>query len=122
MTTLRSRYCGVSERTEFRMITITQSDISASGGVLAALADKSCECVRAVLKSGWKATPPEILESLERIIVHTEPHLDEYFAELLFRSCLPREKQQCEFIEQSVFSATNDLGCQHLLRAEGGGA
>lgn len=96
------------------MITITQSDISASGGVLAALADKSCECVRAVLKSECKAPPQQILESLERIIVHTEPHLDEYFAELLFRSCLPREKQQCEFIEQSVFSATNDLGCQLL--------
>jgi hypothetical protein len=96
------------------MITITQSDVAASGGVLAALADKSCECIRRVLKSGWKEPPQDVLGSLERIIVHTEPHLDEYFAELLFRSCLPREKQKCEFIEQSVFSATNDLGCQHL--------
>jgi hypothetical protein len=96
------------------MIAITQSDISGSGGVLAALADKSCECVRGVLKSGWKEPPQEVVGSLDRIIVHTEPHLDEYFAELLFRSCLPRDKQQCEFIEQSVFSATNDLGCQHL--------
>jgi len=96
------------------MITITQADVSASGGVLSALADKSCERVRAVLKSASREQPQEVLDSLERIIVHTEPHLDEYFAELLFRSCLPPEKQRCEFIEQSVFSATNDLGCQHL--------
>ena len=96
------------------MTTIANSDILASGGVLAALADKSCENFQRVLKSGCNKQSAKIVDALQRIIVHTEPHLDEYFAELLFRACLPRDKWQCEFIEQSVFSATNDHGCQHL--------
>lgn len=93
---------------------ITQSEISNAGGVLAALADKSTEAVRRILTPHFARPDPALVDRLQRIIVHTDPHLDEYFAELIFRACLPQEKWQCEFLEQAIFSATNDLGCQHL--------
>jgi hypothetical protein len=96
------------------MITLSETDIADAGGFLAALSDKSVEYMQGVL--GRSFTPPsrQAADHLERIIVHTDPHLDEYFAELLFRACLPREKWQCELVEQSIFSETDDLGAKHL--------
>lgn len=96
------------------MLTISQSEIQKAGGFLAALTDKSCEYIRSLLP------PSDVVgfggkeSDLERIIVHTSPHLDEYFAELVFRLCLPEEKRNCDFHEQSIFSKNNDLACQHL--------
>jgi hypothetical protein len=94
------------------MITLQQQDISSSGGILAALADKSCECFASVLRGHLKPIPEHALRHLDRTIVHTDPHLDEYFAELLFRACLPSEKWQCPFEEQSIYSADSSLGGQ----------
>lgn len=96
------------------MNTITQADVLASGGVLAALLDKSAEATLRALGSNIRPTPSRVVDSLNRIIVHTDPHLDEYFAELLLRACLPREKWTCEFLEQSIYSATEDLTAKHL--------
>jgi hypothetical protein len=96
------------------MITISAADITASGGILAALSDKSVEYVQSVVGSGLRPIDRRIVEGLERVIVHTEPHLDEYFADLLFRACLPRDKWACDIVEQSIFAANGDLGCKHL--------
>lgn len=96
------------------MITLSNADITAAGGVLAALSDKSVEYMQGALAKNYKTPSPQVLDNLERVIVHTDPHLDEYLAELLFRACLPPEKWRCDLVEQSIFSATNDLGCKHL--------
>jgi hypothetical protein len=96
------------------MITLSNSDIRAAGGVLAALADKSAEYMQKILAGSIRPLSPQAIASLDRIIVHVDPHLDEYFAELLFRACLPPEKWRCDLIEQAVFSETDDLGCKHL--------
>jgi hypothetical protein len=89
-------------------------EYKAAGGILAALTDKCAEYIQSVLKGTYREPNAEVLGTLERIIVHADPHLDEYFAELLFRACLPKEKWSCDFIEQAVFSETDDLGCEHL--------
>lgn len=96
------------------MLTISPVEIQKAGGILAALTEKSCEYIRSILPTDAMLGFGGAESNLERIIVHTNPHLDEYFAELMFRLCLPQEKRSCEFLEQSIFSKTNDLACQHL--------
>lgn len=97
------------------MLNIDQNSVRGSGGILSALSLRCCEYIRSITPSAdlflW---PEESVRDLERIIVHTSPHLDEYFAELIFRACLPPEKRACEFVEQSIYSKKNDLTCQHL--------
>lgn len=96
------------------MLTISQTETQKAGGLLAALTDKSGEYIRSLLPPNAIAGFGGKETDLERIIVHTSPHLDEYFAELMFRLCLPLEKRSCDFREQSIFSKNNDLTCQHL--------
>lgn len=94
------------------MINITKTDIDDYGGLLAALSYKSVDYIKSIIS----VSKPfgKIEKSLVRNIVHTNPHLDEYFAELMFRSSLSRNKKNIEFIEQSIFSKENDLGCKQL--------
>ena len=94
------------------MIPITKTDVMNSGGFLSALSAKSSEYVKSIIQ-GTKQFD-SIEGALLRNIVHTDPHLDEYFAELLFRACLPNDLANIEFIEETVFSADHDLGCQQL--------
>ncbi|HWD41191.1 MAG TPA: hypothetical protein VG944_20245 [Fimbriimonas sp.] len=96
------------------MLTVDDALITQSGGVLAAIADRSAEFMQGVVAPFRKPQPSSAIVELERVIVHTEPHLDEYVAELIFRACLPPEKWRLELIEQAIFSATGDLGCKHL--------
>lgn len=46
--------------------------------------------------------------SLDRTIVHADPHLDEYVADLIFRASLPQKYWTCEFVEQAIFSTRGD--------------
>ena len=96
------------------MLTISEQDIQKTGGFLAALSDKSCEYVRSIFNVQDFPALGGKESSLERIIVHTDPHVDEYFAQLIFRACLPPDRRGCEFLEQSIFSTDNDLDCQQL--------
>ena len=95
------------------MLQITHAEIEKSGGWLAALTAKSAEFIRLVLGSG-NASALANEDKLRRTIVHTEPHLDEYLGELLFRACLQTDGTRLEFVEQSLFSVDNDLACKHL--------
>lgn len=99
-----------------------------TGGFLAALSEAACGYVRGIVPPG--ALKPVSSPLLERLVVHTHPHLDEYFAQFLFRLALPAD-QRPEFVEQSIFSEHADLSCQHLWphaavfgigRGVGGGA
>lgn len=99
---------------EPNMMKLTQTDINQSGGLLSAMLDKSNEYARGLLIPKAKGINGTTIQDLHRLIVHTSPHLDEYLAEFLFRAALPTNAQAFDFIEQSVFSKDNDLGCQHL--------
>src|SRR3712207_4079018 len=96
------------------MIAMTNQEMQRAGGFLAALTDKAAEYLHGIFVPTLRPQPHAAVERLERTIVHTAPHLDEYFAELLFRSCLGANKWGCDIIEQSIFSASDDLGCKHL--------
>ena len=40
----------------------------------------------------------------DRFIVHKAPHLDDYFAEMLFRSALKSDERRREFLEQALYA------------------
>jgi len=101
------------------MLKLTPQDIQSAGGFLSALT-KQCEgYVRSVIQSKGRINFRYTNElcSLERIIVHTDPHIDEYVAELLFRACLPQttDTPKLQFQELSISSKDNDLNCKNLF-------
>ena len=101
------------------MLKVTSQDIQSAGGFLSALT-KQCEnYVRSVIQSKGRINfrYTNELSYLERIIVHTDPHIDEYVAELLFRACLPQttDTSRLQFQELSIASKDNDLNCKNLF-------
>lgn len=94
------------------MLAITKDDVDKSGGVLGAISFRSVE----YLKS--KFTPTKNLHYVSthilRNVVHTDPHLDEYFAELLFRSSLAIDSRELDFVEEAIYSSSNDLVAMEL--------
>ncbi len=98
------------------MITIDSDYIHNNGGLLNSISKKSSQYLRNLLRDKKKLLeiPPSKLKQLNRTVVHKNPHIDEYFADLLFRSALPENKQEIEFIEMSVHSRDNDSNCKAL--------
>jgi len=87
-----------------------QYNFKSSSGVINELTRISADAIRKILKDHNSiAGRIDDVENLHRLIVHTDPHLDEYFAELIYRACLPPFKREVEFIEQSTFSEDNDV-------------
>jgi len=93
------------------MIQITNTDIKNNGGLLSALHFKCSNYLSNILR---QISLTGIEKYLRHHIVHTDPHLDEYFAELLFHSALPNQISRVEFLEESLYSATNDFGAKLL--------
>jgi hypothetical protein len=90
------------------MINITRDEIQHAGGLLSALSIKSAEYIATFLKGKKIVLPPNISE-LKRIITHSNAHLDEYFAILLFRACLPPHLRKIPVEETIINSHTNDV-------------
>ncbi|MDD2899047.1 MAG: hypothetical protein PHI31_10075 [Desulfuromonadaceae bacterium] len=92
------------------MINLTPRYIEEAGGLLRAISLKSAEVVRSVLgENNIKPINKEKLDKLDRILVHTSPHLDEYLAVLLFRACLPPQKlRELQLEEFTLNSINND--------------
>lgn len=93
------------------MIQLTNNDVKNNGGFLSALHFRCTSYLHNIL-------PPIDFTGIEKYlrhhIVHTDPHLDEYFAELLFHTALPDKINRVEFIEESLYSSTNDFGAKLL--------
>ena len=101
------------------MLKLTQQDIQSTGGFLSSLT-KQCESyVRSVLQSKGRLNfrYNKEIDYLERIIVHTDPHIDEYVAELLFSACLPQttDTSKLQFQELFISSKDNDQNCKNLF-------
>lgn len=93
-------------------ITIDKKYIEQKHGILNALCFASGEYISKVLKKHGdqkvKRFSSKDLGNLQRVIVHKHPHLDEYFAELLFRSILPYNLKDIELVEHTLMSIDND--------------
>lgn len=95
------------------MLEITSQKIIANGGLLMALRHESYNYLQQLTRSkGRYKKVPVNIRHLDRTIVHTHPHLDEYFADLILRSALPTVKMNIEFKELSIQSADNDSLCK----------
>ena len=51
---------------------------------------------------------PSVVEALKCLLIHRNPHIDEYFSTLLFRSCLPYEKRTIPVCETQIKHMTHD--------------
>lgn len=95
------------------MINISHAEIISAGGLLAALSLKSAEYASSLLKEN-DVKLPNNLDKLQRLILHANPHLDEYFAVLLFRACLPQRLRSLPVSEEVLYSHYNDALAQQL--------
>jgi len=95
------------------MLHINKTYIEKNGGLLHSIRKKSNRYINALLKESGCIKPTELENrKLDRTIVHTAPHLDEYFADLMFRSVLPDNKLDITFMEMSIHSKTHDSLCK----------
>lgn len=108
-----------SERTHIiypDKIVLSPSYFTEKGGVLNALAAASAQYIYRVIENHCKKNGIQIVRAFEekksklrRCIVHKDPHLDEYFAELLFRALLPPYLKDVEIREHTLISRENDI-------------
>lgn len=95
------------------MLKFTKEYQDVNGGFLHAISKKSAQYLKQILRyKGSLKKLPINLNKLDRTISHTHPHLDEYFADLLFRSSLPDYKMDIDFMEMSVQSQEYDSTCE----------
>ncbi len=93
-------------------INIDQVYIDDKGGILNALTCASAQYLFKVLenhdKSNIKWFDPVKTKRLKRTIIHKNAHLDEYFAELIFRGILPPYLKDIEVSEHVLMSSEDD--------------
>jgi hypothetical protein len=90
------------------MLSISQNDLAESGGILRAIVYKGAAYLESIIgRPNIKSLGSKERE-LRRIIVHVNPHLDEYVADLLFVAALPPDLRSVPFEEQTLYSLDND--------------
>lgn len=93
---------------------LENSFIEDAGGLLNAIVLASAQYVYKVIerhtsKDDIKWFEKEKQKKLHRLIIHKNAHLDEYFAELLFRAILPPHMKDIEVKEHTLISSSNDI-------------
>jgi len=93
-------------------IELDEEFISSKSGILNALTYASAEYIYKVLeRHSYKEIiwfDKEKQRKLHRTIIHKNAHLDEYFAELIFRSILPKHLKDIEVYEHILMSKEQD--------------
>lgn len=92
------------------MLNVTRKDISECGGFLSAITQVSSEYLHTLLSpyNSWRPEDPP-----DRLIVHKDPHLDDYMAEMFFRASMDSVARRREFFEEALY-AKNDSTAQVL--------
>jgi hypothetical protein len=89
-------------------VRLTQEYINDNNGILNALSKASAQYIYKVIEKHTTSKRFVNSKQLHRTIVHKNCHLDEYFAELLFRSILPPYQKDLEIKEHTLISKKND--------------
>jgi len=94
------------------MISIDKEYVKRNGGLLASLSARCNEYLSELLINSRCVRRSPNLKALHRTVVHKDPHIDEYMADLLFRASLPIGKRNIDFMEMSVQVKGNDSNCK----------
>lgn len=93
-------------------VILDQSYIDGKGGILNALTYASAQYIYKVLerhgRDNIKWFDSTKSHKLKRTIIHKNAHLDEYFAELIFRAILPPHLKDIEVCEHVLMSKEDD--------------
>lgn len=105
----------VSYKITAEEIKINSSYINEKGGVLNALTTASAQYIYKVCEKNSRRNGNIIkrfdnakVKMLRRNFIHTNAHLDEYYAELIFRVILPPHLKDLEIREHSLIAKDND--------------
>lgn len=94
-------------------INLEKSFFAEKGGLLNGLTYASAQYIYKVLekhgKEKIKLLDTNALKKIRRTIIHKNAHLDEYFAELIFRAILPPYLKDIEVCEHVLMSNEDDL-------------
>lgn len=91
------------------MIKITRKEIKRHGGYLNAINHACFDYLHNLMGRSKCFRPIKELDKLDRVILHIDPHIDEYFAALLFVSSLPPKFRNIQYMETPVVSETFDV-------------
>ncbi|NUM34240.1 MAG: hypothetical protein HUU50_06840 [Candidatus Brocadiae bacterium] len=94
------------------MLKITKNEIFSAGGFLSALSSKSLEYIASLMPKNLRI--PKAINQVKRIITHANPHLDEYFAILLFKAALQKEFHSLPMEEEVLYSYNSDTLAQQI--------
>ena len=89
------------------MLKLNSVDIN-TYGLVNAISIKSASYIAELIPAINEAKFPPRIKYLKSIVLHTDPHIDEYFASLIFRT-LYKESRNIPFREQSLYSFNNDI-------------
>lgn len=99
----------------YNRIIIDSEYINGNNGILNALSTASAQYIFKVIEKHNRANnitnkriDDEKIKKLKRTIIHKSAHLDEYFAELIFRSILPPYLKDIDIKEHTLISKDND--------------
>lgn len=89
---------------------LTTDYINTTGGLMSALSLRSAEILQTLIEGIQTTTfEKEKVNQLKYLLMHKNPHIDEYFAGLIFRACLPEKQRNIEHGEIVLTSAHDDL-------------
>lgn len=90
-------------------IRMSDEYIAQSGGLMRAVSRKAAQILRGDLQGlDIRQFPEEITANWRHILLHSHPHMDEYLAAYLLRSCLPDSMHTLTTGETALYSRTDD--------------
>ena len=97
------------------VIFLSDEYIVQSGGLLRAISRKSTELLRRDLSNlNVKRFSSECCMKWKYILMHCQPHLDEYLSSFFLRACLPGSMDKLIVDETTLFSKDNDTEAQRI--------
>lgn len=95
-------------------INLDKDYVDGCGGILNAIITASAQYMYKVIerhcdKNDIKRYDSKKINNLRHLVIHANAHLDEYFAELLFRALLPPYLKDIELKEHIIVSKYNDI-------------
>lgn len=97
------------------IINLSDEYIVQSGGLFRAISGKSTELLRRDLRNyDIKKFSPDCCRKWKYILMHCQPHVDEYLSSFFLRACLPGSMDQFKVGETILFSKDHDVEAQRI--------
>ena len=108
-------FCSDSSGNNRGIIYLSDEYMVQSGGLFRAISRKSTELLRRDLKNfNIKQFSPDCCKKWKYILMHCQPHVDEYLSSFFLRACLPASMDKFMVGETILFSKDHDIEAQRI--------